>query len=235
MGEALNRDKELTLKIEDQVSQLRRYRDSANLTQLLSMAEDLLGRDHLVIAILASVLSADASRIKEIHAKFISDDVHASLLAEERDLGVGVVATIEDVPPSSSSSTNNNITSDGETSEAAKAAAAAAAAAGAAGAASAAKRAAAKESLRYNPLSPDVFLETGKVVGQNGTRLTGQVIVGVSAAFLLWDAIDLGWTVTDLVRKKGSQAAKVLADKAEELEQALNHTMENYSVEMMRD
>ena len=47
---------------------------------------------------------------------------------------------------------------------------------------------------------PDLFLETGKVVGQNSTRMAGQVIVGVSAAFLVWDVVDLGWTVSDLIR-----------------------------------
>ncbi len=66
-------------------------------------------------------------------------------------------------------------------------------------------RVVAKEGLKYNPLGADVFLETGKVVGQNGTRLAGQVIVGVSAAFLAWDVIDLGWNVAELIRKKGSQ------------------------------
>ena len=48
-------------------------------------------------------------------------------------------------------------------------------------------------------LFADVFLETGKVVGQNSTRLAGNVIVGVSAAFLVWDAIDLGINISDLV------------------------------------
>ena len=47
---------------------------------------------------------------------------------------------------------------------------------------------------------PEVFLETGKVVGQNSTRMAGQVIVGVSAAFLVWDVVDLGWTISDLIR-----------------------------------
>ena len=46
---------------------------------------------------------------------------------------------------------------------------------------------------------------------------------------------DLGWTVTDLIRKKGSNAAKVLTDKADELEKALKDTTENFSVEMMED
>lgn len=73
------------------------------------------------------------------------------------------------------------------------------------------------------------------MVGQNSTRMAGQVIVGVSAAFLVWDAIDLGWNITDLVRKKGSNAGKILTAKADELEEALKETTETYSVEMVRD
>jgi hypothetical protein len=37
------------------------------------------------------------------------------------------------------------------------------------------------------------------------------------------------------VRKKGSQAGKILRDKANELETALGETKEKYSVEMIRD
>jgi hypothetical protein len=65
--------------------------------------------------------------------------------------------------------------------------------------------------------------------------MAGQVIVGVSAAFLVWDAIDLGWTVTDLIRKKGSNAGRILREKADELDLALKQTTEKYSVEMVRD
>ncbi len=39
-------------------------------------------------------------------------------------------------------------------------------------------------------------------MGSNSTRLAGNVIVGVSAAFLVWDAIDLGINIVDLVRRK---------------------------------
>ncbi len=84
-------------------------------------------------------------------------------------------------------------------------------------------------------LGPEVFVETGKVVGQNSTRLAGRVIVGVSAAFLVWDAIDLGFTVSDLVRKKGSKAGQILREKADELETALEETKKKYSFELMKD
>jgi len=58
------------------------------------------------------------------------------------------------------------------------------------------------------------------------------VIIGISAAFLVWDAIDLGFTISDLVRKQGSQAAKILREKAETLEIALRETVGVYSIEL---
>lgn len=54
-----------------------------------------------------------------------------------------------------------------------------------------------------------------------GSKFAGKVIIGVNAAFLMLDAIDLGFTIRDLVQNKGSDAAKILRDKADELEDAL--------------
>ena len=89
-----------------------------------------------------------------------------------------------------------------------------------------------KENVKFNPIDAGVFVESGKVIGQNSFRVAGQVIIGISAAFLVWDAIDLGFNISDLVRKQGSQAAKVLREKADLLENALKDTIGNYDVEM---
>jgi len=89
-----------------------------------------------------------------------------------------------------------------------------------------------KDNVKFNPIDAGMFVESGKVIGQNSFRVAGQVIIGISAAFLVWDAIDLGWNISDLVRKQGSQAAKVLREKAELLENALQETIRNYDVEM---
>ena len=81
--------------------------------------------------------------------------------------------------------------------------------------------------------------------------MVSQVIIGVSAAFLVWDAIDLGFTISDLViplhhrpnlhalhivclqvRKKGSQSAKVLRDKATMLRVALEETAAEFCLDM---
>ena len=61
--------------------------------------------------------------------------------------------------------------------------------------------------------------ESGAKAGAKaGSKLAGGLIIGVSAAFLIWDAIDLGFTIRDLVENKGSEAASVLRKKADELE-----------------
>jgi len=86
--------------------------------------------------------------------------------------------------------------------------------------------------VAYNPIDAGVFVEGGKVIGQNSFKVAGQVIIGVSAAFLVWDAIDLGFTISDLVRKQGSRAAKVLREKATLLENALNETVSLYNIDL---
>ena len=87
--------------------------------------------------------------------------------------------------------------------------------------------------MRVNPLDVGMLAEGGKVIGQNSLRVAGQVIIGVSAAFLVWDAIDLGFSITDLIKKRGSESAKVLREKATLLERALEETLLNYKVEIV--
>jgi len=89
-----------------------------------------------------------------------------------------------------------------------------------------------KDGVQYNPLDAGALVEGGKVIGQNSFKMAGQVIIGVSAAFLVWDAIDLGFTISDLVRKKGSQSAKVLRDKAGMLRVALEETAAEFCLDM---
>ena len=53
-----------------------------------------------------------------------------------------------------------------------------------------------------------------------------------SAAFLVWDAIDLGFAISDLVRKRGSSASRVLREKADLLEEALTQTVDDYNTKI---
>ena len=60
--------------------------------------------------------------------------------------------------------------------------------------------------------------KTGDDLVQAGGQLTGKVIIVFSAVMLVWDTIDLSFTIYDLVMNKKSEAAKELRKKADELE-----------------
>ena len=65
-------------------------------------------------------------------------------------------------------------------------------------------------------------MQTGSKTGlEAGGKFAGQVIIGVSALFVMFDAIDLHFTINDLIQNKGSDAAKFLREKADELEDAI--------------
>ncbi|KAJ7365190.1 hypothetical protein OS493_007841 [Desmophyllum pertusum] len=71
---------------------------------------------------------------------------------------------------------------------------------------------------------------TSKAVGKAGAKAgtkagakaAGGVIIGVSALFVVWDAVELGFTVRDLIQNKGSDAARSLREKAREIEATLS-------------
>ena len=268
MSDAFTIDRELTLKLESQIDDLRRYKDSAHLGVLLVMGEEMLGTGHILVAILRSIFTYDMSGIIGMSARFFSEGVQNTLtsISEAKTVAasVGVVGNAARTAVTSTGQGMAEVAREGcevaaqsglakaitETPGAAECAVAGVVAGGAAAAAastikecsstgqmckSASTGAINSGPLKYNALGPEIILETGKVVGQNSTKLAGRVIVGVSAAFLVWDAIDLGITVANLIRKKGSQAAKVLRDKADQLEEALNETKAKYSLEMMKD
>ena len=64
----------------------------------------------------------------------------------------------------------------------------------------------------------DVAESGAKAGAKAGSKLAGGLIIGVSIPFLVWDAIDLGFTIRDIVENKGSEAAQFLREKADELE-----------------
>lgn len=55
MTGALSVDKELTLKIESQIDDMRRYKDSIHLGALIGAMEAILGSNHIIVAILHSL------------------------------------------------------------------------------------------------------------------------------------------------------------------------------------
>lgn len=298
LNQALERDKEITLKLESQIDDIRRYKDSAHLHTLLLSIETLLGSNHLIITILKGLLLMDMSNTAaNLAAGFAASSIGATAAAitgkSVTDLAATTVVLAQaaaenagSVAVSAAAAVNGAAIQTAVTGAAGTAAAlnaagssassgAAAAAAGsslaAEGAALAASGAAAvaagsslaaagaavaagsssvavvetgkqsavavlkqtaRDGVKYNPIDAGVFVEGGKVIGQNSIRVAGQIIIGISAAFLVWDAIDLGFTISDLVRRQGSKAGKILREKADTLEAALEDTVGKYSLKM---
>ena len=68
----------------------------------------------------------------------------------------------------------------------------------------------------------DDVVQAGARAGSEAVgEAVGKVVIVVNVAFVVWDAIDLGFTIRDLVENKGSEAAKVLRQKADKLESAM--------------
>ena len=61
----------------------------------------------------------------------------------------------------------------------------------------------------------------GKAGAKTGAKAAGGFIIGVSAAFLVLDAIDLAFAVRDIVKDEGSDEARCLRCKADEYEAIL--------------
>ena len=177
MNAAFSRDKEITLKLESQLEEMKQYKRSENLDCLLEHVQTVLGPEHLLVAILRGSLANNLNT---------RDSLAAGLSSQEE----------------------NTVMVEGKSQEEQE------------------------EQVNYNPLDAGVLVEGGKVIGQNSIRVAGQVVIGISAAFLVWDVIDLGFTITDLVKKQGSKAARTLKQKAEMLDLALRETTGVYCIEM---
>ena len=69
--------------------------------------------------------------------------------------------------------------------------------------------------------SDDVAQAGAKAGSKSAGKYAGKVLIAANIAFLMVDCIDLGFTVRDLVKNKGSVAAKDLRRKAKQLEDLL--------------
>jgi hypothetical protein len=95
MSNALTIDKDLTLKIESQIDDLRRYKDSIHLQTLLVAVEEMLGSEHLLVAILRSIFAYDLTGVIGMSARFFSTGIRDTLvsMSETKAIVQGVVET----------------------------------------------------------------------------------------------------------------------------------------------
>ena len=68
----------------------------------------------------------------------------------------------------------------------------------------------------------DDVVQAGARAGSEAVgEVVGKVVIVVNVTFVVWDALDLVFTIRDLINNKGSEAAEFLRQKAADLENAL--------------
>ena len=214
MNAAFERDKDITGKLDSQLEKVKSYRESPHLETLLIFAQQLLNADHIVVTLLKGIL-------------LTNDDQNNNVTEEQETKHEEIVTPLSEEDNSASMFSPGDCTTVSP-----ERLVTAGVATMATSAASSSLLSASKDGVKYSPMDAGVFVESGKVIGSNSFRVAGQVIIGISAAFIVWDAIDLGFAISDLVRKRGSSASKILREKANFLETALKSTVESYSIAM---
>lgn len=216
MNAAFERDKDITGKLDSQLEKVKSYRESPHLETLLIFAQQFLNADHIVVTLLKGIL--------------LSNDDQNNNLTSDLETKHGEESQV--VTPMSEEESETVMFPTEDCNISSERLVAAGVASIATSAASSSLLSASKDGVKYSPMDAGVFVESGKVIGSNSFRVAGQVIIGISAAFIVWDAIDLGFAISDLVRKRGSSASKILREKANFLETALKSTVDSYSVTM---
>ena len=229
MNAAFERDKEITGKLDSQLEAVRNYRRSQHAENLFLFAQQLLKADHIVVTLLKGILLNHDQNNNSDEASDGDSSLTDSAAAEKLGPEAGEVQdSVEEAVKQLSDSELDS--GPGAERIAAAAVAGVAAAAVAPSRSSMSLISASKDGVKYSAMDFGVVAESGKVIGSNSFRVAGQVVIGISAAFLVWDAIDLGFAISDLVKKRGSSASKVLREKADLLEEALNQTVDDYNI-----
>ena len=230
MNAAFERDKEITGKLDSQLEAVRNYRRSQHAENLFLFAQQLLKADHIVVTLLKGILLNHDQNNNSDEASDGDTSLTDSAAAAEK-LGPEAGEVQDSVAEAVKQLSDSELDSGpGAERIAAAAVAGVAAAAVAPSRSSMSLISASKDGVKYSAMDFGVVAESGKVIGSNSFRVAGQVVIGISAAFLVWDAIDLGFAISDLVKKRGSSASKVLREKADLLEEALNQTVDDYNI-----
>ena len=230
MNAAFERDKEITGKLESQLEDVHHYRESPHSEKLFLFAQQLLKADHIVVTLMKGILlNNDQNNNSDSDHSITDTELNTPVVEDEAAHNI-LVSTDEEerilTPEDDSAATASRIAA------ASSAGAAMMAVAPSAASSSMSLIKVTKDSVKYSAMDAGVFVESGKVIGSNSFRVAGQVVIGISAAFLVWDAIDLGFAISDLVKKRGSSASKVLREKADLLEEALKQTVDDYNTSM---
>ena len=131
MNAAFERDKDITLKLEAQIEEVRRFKDSTHLTILVLTMQSLLGPDHLLVVLLRGILVYDLKSAAGMSSgllaqgaglasKAIQSSASTAANAAAATVGIGMAAeTLKESATSVASSTSTLVATSSVKAEAA--------------------------------------------------------------------------------------------------------------------
>ena len=86
MSAAFKRDKDITLKLESQIADIKQYKDSLHLKMLLQHIKNLLGKNHLLITILHGILLYDMTSSDSLSAGLLSQGASVAIVTAQEEV-----------------------------------------------------------------------------------------------------------------------------------------------------
>lgn len=193
---ALQGADELTKKVKEQIHEWKATKNELRLYFLAWLAVQLFGQNHIVVQLIQSVL-VSVGISADIIFKICAEAAikTASEVAAKAGAGAATISAVETAAGALLNSAPKVL-------------------AGATEGATAGAKAGAS-----------TIGKAGRAGAAMGAKAAGGVIIGVSSVFLVWDAVDLGFNIRDLVKDKGCEAAPYLREKAKELEESFSENI----------
>ena len=175
-------------EVRQRINKMKTGKSQVRLLFLAGLATRMLGQNHLVVAFIKDLLSTDLLS-KALPA--VTDAAQAiSVLASKAE--IETVKTVAKAAEKIGTKVGANATGKDASEVVSKAAG--------------------------NTATEEGSKAVGKGGNQGGAKAAGGLIIGVSTAVIVLDVINLAFTVRDIVNNEGSDAARVLREKANEYE-----------------
>ena len=178
-------------EVRQRINKMKTGKSQVRLLFLAGLATRMLGQNHLVVAFIKDLLSTD---LLSQALPAVTDAAQAiSALASKAE--IETVKTVAKAAEKIGTKADANATGKADSEVVSKAAG--------------------------NTATEEGSKAVDKAGNQGGAKAAGGLIIGVSTALIVLDVIDLAFTVRDIVNNEGSDAARVLREKANEYEAIL--------------
>lgn len=187
---------QLTNKVKRQINEWKEAKNKARLAFLLKLAVGLFGQNHIVVKLIQSSLVSLGINA-EIILNILAEAAikSASKIATKTGMGAAAITAVETATAALFNTASKALVG------------------------------AVEEGAAGIKAGTNTIGKAGNAGARVASKAAGGVIIGISAVFVAWDAVDLAFNIRNLVTKKGCKAAPYLREKAKELESSLEENI----------